>query len=103
MWYGKFVNNVEKCDRNINHPFEKFIHVKSAQNAFQEASLNNQDWSLDECNLRGGCISKAFTAEFLDMLVQEYDTIISDSSTCTAESQNQCNLDRNGNEFWNEL
>ena len=43
--------NIEKYDRNIQHPFEDHIHVKSAQNAFQKAYdvENKKEWK--DCRL----------------------------------------------------
>ena len=106
VWYGEKVNNVEKCDRNINHPFEEFIHVKSAQNAFQEASKGNDYWTSEidnKCHLKYGRVVEAFTKEFIKYLTDNFDIIVTDSGTCSAEGDEWWNRDKKGQEFNSEL
>ena len=96
-------SNISKCYRNVNHPFEKHTHIKTAQNAFELASKKDTNWTCDNCHLKPGCIEAAFTKEFFDMIVQNIDTIVSDSSSCTATGFGYANQDRYGLEFNQKL
>ena len=61
-------------------------------------------YSDGHCNLKPKCVLKAYGNNLFERMANEYDLIISDSCTCTAEQfgDKQIWKNSNGHEFQNE-
>ena len=96
------------CFHDKVHPFKstRFIKLDWMQEIFEQIELDPENpYSDDHCHLKPGCVLKTYGRNFFERMANEYDLIISDSCTCTAEKfgDNQIWKNYNGHEFKNEL